>query len=249
MPRSVITTAKRHHLRVCRKKSVDARLAAAGRHDRMTVASNVSRSDWINTGSSSTTRIRSAVGRRMRRPQHRSRHIVRRQAQKLRRMVVPLPSALSISISRPVPLHHAIDHGKPEARAALAFGGEERLQAAAAGVLVHADAGVGHLDVNLRARRSRRTADSALRVRSVSVPPSGMASTALKIRLMSASRISLSTPMIVGQVRRQLGSQSRSRCRAAAACRSSARGSDRRPAGTRRFRSTGASVNCGSRWR
>ena len=44
-------------------------------------------------------------------------------------------------------------------------------------------------------------------MRSVSVPPSGIASTALKIRLVSASRISLSTAMIGGQVRRQLGPQ------------------------------------------
>ena len=36
------------------------------------------------------------------------------------------------------------------------------------------------------------------RERTVTVPPSGMASTALRIRLVTASRISLSTPMISG---------------------------------------------------
>ena len=37
------------------------------------------------------------------------------------------------------------------------------------------------------------------RVRTVRVPPSGMASTALKMRLVSASRISTSEPMMSGR--------------------------------------------------
>jgi hypothetical protein len=48
-----------------------------------------------------------------------------------------------------VPLHHPIHHGQTEAGAALSFGGKERLETAASRLLVHADAGVRHLHVNL----------------------------------------------------------------------------------------------------
>ena len=60
-----------------------------------------------------------------------------------------------------VPLRDAVHHGEPEARAARALGGEERLEAAAARVLVHADAGVDDLEhhARLAARRRAMRAD------------------------------------------------------------------------------------------
>ena len=63
-----------------------------------------------------------------------------------RRTVVPLPGALSISRSAPCRCDHAVHHREAEAGAALALGGEERLEAAAPRLLVHADAGVADLD-------------------------------------------------------------------------------------------------------
>ena len=106
---------------------------------------------------------------------------------------MPRPTSLSMAMSRAVPLHHAVHHRQAQAGAAFALGGEERLEAAAPRILVHADAGVDDLD-------STRAGSSA-RVRSVNVPPSGMASTALNTRLVSASRISLSAPMTAGSGR------------------------------------------------
>ncbi len=97
---------------------------------------------------------------------------------------------------RAVPLHHAVNHGEAEAGAAFALGGEERFEAAAAGFLVHADAGVAHFRDD---RGHAGLAQPACAVRSVSVPPAGMASTALNTRLVSASRISLSAPMMRGR--------------------------------------------------
>jgi hypothetical protein len=47
---------------------------------------------------------------------------------------------------RAVALDHAVHHGEAEAGAALALGGEERLQAAPPRFIVHADAGVRDLD-------------------------------------------------------------------------------------------------------
>ena len=87
---------------------------------------------------------------------------------KLMRTSVPLPGSLSISSVGAVPLRHAVDHREPEAGAALALGGEERLEAAAARVLVHADAGV----VDFEHARSASGCRPRGAVRSVSVPPS-----------------------------------------------------------------------------
>ena len=58
---------------------------------------------------------------------------------------------------RAVPLDHAVHHGEPEPGAALALGREERLEAAAPRLVVHADAGVGDFDVTRsRAALARR---------------------------------------------------------------------------------------------
>ena len=97
--------------------------------------------------------------------------------------MVPLPDrALDFDL-RVVPLRDAVNHGQAQAGAALALGGEERLQTAAAGFLVHADAGVASLPHATYASVFGPDASAAL-VRKVSVPPSGMASTALKTRLI-----------------------------------------------------------------
>ena len=50
---------------------------------------------------------------------------------------------------RAVTLHHAVDHGEPEARAALPLRGVEGLEASAPRLLVHADAGVGDFHLHL----------------------------------------------------------------------------------------------------
>ena len=71
--------------------------------------------------------------------------------------------------------------GKIQARPSLAFSSEKRLEATPPGVFVHADAGVSDLDVR-RCPVPICPVASAL-VRSVSVPPSGIASSALKIRI------------------------------------------------------------------
>ena len=95
-----------------------------------------------------------------------------------------------------VALHGAIHHRKSKAGAALALGREERLQTSAARFLIHPDAGVDDLEPSdLRTSACEPSACATL-VRNVSGPPLGMASTALNIRLVSASRISLSAPMI-----------------------------------------------------
>ena len=68
---------------------------------------------------------------------------------KLRRTVVPLPiDALDLDFGA-MPLHHAIHHGQSEAGAAFAFRSKERLQAAAAGFLVHADPGIHDFDMHI----------------------------------------------------------------------------------------------------
>ena len=101
--------------------------------------------------------------------------------------------ALDVDV-RAVALRDAVDHRESQAGAALALGGEERLEAAAPRVLVHADAAVGDLD-----EHARTSSPVAVRpARSVSGPPSGMASTALNTRFTSASRISLSTAITIG---------------------------------------------------
>src|SRR5438105_322722 len=51
---------------------------------------------------------------------------------------------------RAVSLHHAVDHGEPQARAPLAFGREEGLETAASDRLGHAHTRVADLDLNLR---------------------------------------------------------------------------------------------------
>ena len=66
-------------------------------------------------------------------------------------------------------LRDAVDHREAETGAALALGGEERLEAAAARLLVHADAGVAHLD----AARAAPAAAVDGRVRSVSASTVG----------------------------------------------------------------------------
>ena len=53
-----------------------------------------------------------------------------------------------------VAAHHAIDRGEPEAGAALALGGEERLHAAPPHLVVHADAGVGDRDLDIAGVRA-----------------------------------------------------------------------------------------------
>ena len=98
---------------------------------------------------------------------------------------------------RVVPLRDAVHHGQTQTGAALALGCEKRLQTAAPRLFVHADAGIGHFHVNLRDPAACRRTWPAF-VRRVSVPPSGIASTALKTRLISASRISLSIPAMGG---------------------------------------------------
>jgi hypothetical protein len=50
-----------------------------------------------------------------------------------------------------VPLHHSVDHREPETRAAFALGREERLEASALRVLVHADAGIADFDFHVTA--------------------------------------------------------------------------------------------------
>jgi len=47
-----------------------------------------------------------------------------------------------------VALRYAVDHGEPEASAALALGGEKGLEAAAARLVVHARAAVAHLELD-----------------------------------------------------------------------------------------------------
>ena len=72
---------------------------------------------------------------------------------KISRMSVPCPGATLDLDVRVVPLDHPVNHREPEAGAALALGGEERLEAAPPSVLIHADAGIG----NLHLHRARRT--------------------------------------------------------------------------------------------
>src|SRR6185369_7487838 len=50
---------------------------------------------------------------------------------------------------RPVALRNAIDHGEPEASAALTLGGEKGLHAATARVFVHAHTTVAHFHTHL----------------------------------------------------------------------------------------------------
>ena len=110
----------------------------------------------------------------------------------------PLPGgALDLNLGA-MPLDDAIDHGQAQAGAALALGCEERLKAATPCFLVHPETGVGYLQVDVLRSFARSFPPGEALARRVSVPPSGMASTALKIRLVSASRISLSIPAITG---------------------------------------------------
>ena len=77
---------------------------------------------------------------------------------KISRMVVPRPSSLSISSSPPCRCTMPNTIGSPEPGAALALGGEERFEAAAARGLAHADAVVLHLDDHLLVARIRARA-------------------------------------------------------------------------------------------
>ena len=165
-------------------------------------ASNASRSDLISSGSSSTLRMRRRGGMASG-PDGLSlgRGRCGHREPKANRSSLP-DRALDFDV-RVMPPRHPVNHGEAEAGAALALGGEERLQATAAGLLVHSHARVRHLDIYLL----RRCAElSVVLVRMVSVPPSGMASTALKTRLISASRISLSIPATAGRFCRQVRS-------------------------------------------
>ena len=104
-----------------------------------------------------------------------------------------------------VALDHAVHHRETEPGSTLAFGGIERLQAATAGIFIHADAGIAHLD---RKPSRRLRCPGCSRVRNVNVPPFGIASTALKIKLVNASRISCSAPMMSGRWLGQSGGRS-----------------------------------------
>jgi hypothetical protein len=99
-----------------------------------------------------------------------------------------------MSRARVLPLHRPVDHRQAEPRAAFAFGREERLEAAPPRLLVHTDTRVADIEADdplcrtAGGRRCRRKIGSQYHRAT-----SGMASTALKIRLISASRISLGT--------------------------------------------------------
>jgi len=91
-----------------------------------------------------------------------------------------------------VPLSDAIHHRQAQPGAAFALGGEERLQATQARLLVHAYAVIDNFDSDVTI--CEPVAARTVVVRNVIAPSAGRASTALKIRLMSASRISLRPP-------------------------------------------------------
>ena len=110
--------------------------------------------------------------------------------------------------------YHSV--GGAEAGPKLALGGEERLETTAADLVGHAGADVDDLDdlivaaLTYRRWKTDRVAclpspsqgggvgvgalSRSVRARSVIVPPAGMASAALMIRLTSASRSSLGLP-------------------------------------------------------
>src|SRR5665213_1617516 len=82
-----------------------------------------------------------------------------------------------------VPADDAEHHREAEPRASLALGGEEWLETAPPGVLVHADARVRHLDDNSVARRActhalHPRAASACRLRASHPPHSARGSSA-----------------------------------------------------------------------
>ena len=114
---------------------------------------------------------------------------------KVRRTQVPWPGRAFNFDGAFVALHHAINHRQSQAgAAACGFGGEKGFQAMLAGFFIHAHAVVPHFDLNLPFRRQRFLPGPGRmteRVTKVMVPPWGRASTALKIRLISASRSSV----------------------------------------------------------
>ena len=161
----------------------------------------VSCSDLISNGSSSTSRMRS------RRPTAATLEICVADtteavtAGNTNDTVVPLPTSLATSISAlwrwTIPYTIARPSPVPRSPLVVKKGSRHRRRVSSS----MPTPGVAHVDGHARAHRRRPSCG----LRTLMVPPFGMASTALNIRLVRASRISCSAPMISRQRLGQIG--------------------------------------------
>ena len=125
----------------------------------------VSCRDLMSSGSSSTNRMRR---RRPTREPGRSSAATEDDVWEKNQSHGGAPADCAVDLEfGTVALDHAVDHGQPEPGAALAFRRIEGLEAAAARIFVHADAGVADLDQHT----IRAVAVRGLRVRTVSCLP------------------------------------------------------------------------------
>ena len=122
------------------------------------------------------------------------------ETEKTRRTVVPLPGALSISMSAlwrcTMPKTMARPRPVPRSPLVVKNGSRQRRFVSSS---MPTPVSLTSTDTLVARSRSPSGRPLTVRVRRVSVPPSGIASTALKMRLVSASRISASAPIISGK--------------------------------------------------